>query len=150
MIEALKKLGVPAGVSAIVGAIVAMIPFIFKIDERYAKAEELEKQIKVVSEQIQEINTSVGELAGSQQVLIAVLASSSRVARVERAEEPKPVMSPAPTVSFAEPAPAPIVVTKPMKPGESDPQVALEAVSSMLKRTQQQVQQIRENPGVKQ
>lgn len=148
MIEALKKLGVPAGVSAIVGAIVAMIPFIFKIDERYAKAEELEKQIKVVSEQIQEINTSVGELAGSQQVLIAVLASSSRVARVERAEEPKPVMSPAPTISIAEPAP--LVVTKPMKPGESDPQVALEAVSSMLKRTQQQVQQIRENPGIKQ
>ena len=61
-----KKIGLPGVIAAIVSAVVTMIPFLFQIDERYAKADDLEKQITTVTKQINDLTIEVGRLAGTQ------------------------------------------------------------------------------------
>lgn len=142
MRELLKKLGLPAGVSALVGALVAIIPFVFKIDERYAKAEELNSKLVIVSKQINDLTVEVGKLAGMQQVIVAVMSA-----------KPADVAQPLKTVEPAKSAPSslvldavpltiepPIPTTPPKSPLEK--RERLEAVSRALANTQRQVENI--------
>jgi hypothetical protein len=142
MIEILKKLGLPAGVAAVVGALVAVIPFVFKIDERYAKAEELNSKLVVVSKQINDLTVEVGKLAGMQQVIVAVMSA-----------KPSDVAQPVKIVEAAKPAPFGLVLDAtppafeppiPLTPPKSsvEKKERLEAVSRALANTQRQVENI--------
>lgn len=166
----LKKIGLPGIIAAIVSAVVTMIPFLFQIDERYAKADDLEKQISTVTKQINDLTIEVGRLAGTQQVLVSIM--SNRPAFTEpRAiggapspvaaapvQAPEPAMAPAPTVTLTPPEklfsrkpaavvgaapaqePAPVPVVPPKSSSEERQQ--LDAVSKALAYTQRRVQEI--------
>lgn len=142
MKELLRKLGLPAGVAAVVGALVAVIPFVFKIDERYAKAEELNSKLVVVSKQINDLTVEVGKLAGMQQVIVAVMsAKPSDVAQPIKTVEP---VKPAERSLVLEAVPPafepPIPITPPKSSTEK--RERLEAVSRALVNTQRQVENI--------
>ena len=114
-----KKIGLPGVIAAIVSAVVTMIPFLFQIDERYAKADDLEKQITTVTKQINDLTIEVGRLAGTQQVLVSIM--SVRQAAIPLPEQKPTVVAAAPT---AAPAAAPIVT--PQEPSmTAAPPVAL-------------------------
>lgn len=120
----LKKAGVPGIIAAIVSAVVTMIPFLFQIDERYAKADDLEKQISVVTKQINDLTIEVGRLAGTQQVLVSIM--SVRQSAIPLPEQPKPVAS-------AAPAPAPEPSSMPIT-GSAAPTVTLTPPDKLFAR----------------
>jgi hypothetical protein len=72
MLELLKKLGLPATVAAIVSAMVTVVPFLFKIDGRYAKAEELTTAIQKLETKQTALTTEISKLAGTTEVLVAL------------------------------------------------------------------------------
>lgn len=114
MLELLKKIGLPATVAAVIATLITVIPFLFKIDERYAKASELEQAVGKVDKQMQALTVEVGRLAGIQQVLVAIAGQS--VAR--EASGSRPVSSSGasqPAATVAEPVP-PVVFTPPTLP----------------------------------
>ena len=125
MLELLKKIGLPSTVAAVVAAIVTLLPFVFKIDERYAKAEELTASIEKTDKQLQALTVEVGRLAGIQQVLVTIAGQTSTVVQ----PQPKPI-------EIAEPAPAPVAVPEPapaskaeVKPLRTEPVVIPSAPS---------------------
>lgn len=116
MLELLKKIGIPASVAAVIATVVTLLPFIFKIDERYAKAEELKSEVVKIDERLNALTVEVGRLAGIQQVLVTIAGQQSVKAEVQ----PKPIEIAAatpvePTVSVpAQPSPAPVLRTEPV------------------------------------
>ena len=116
MLELLKKLGLPSAVAAVVAALVTITPFIFKIDERYAKASELEEEIKKLEVKNNALSAEVAKLAGVTEVLVSI-ASQSNAASARAAESVvRPLIAPTP-VPRAAPAPAePVVITPPSLP----------------------------------
>lgn len=89
MIELLKKIGFPATVAAIVGALVTIIPIFFKLDERYAKEEKLTQEIAQVNKSINDLSIEVGKLAGSTQVLVSVMSNKVEQPQVVHAPQQK-------------------------------------------------------------
>lgn len=87
MFDFLKKMGLPAMVAGVVAALIAVIPMIFKIDERYAKTEEVISGNQQAADRINELSIEVGRLAGTTQVLVAVL--SAKTDHIIADEEPK-------------------------------------------------------------
>lgn len=113
MLELLKKIGLPSTVAAVVAAIVTLLPFVFKIDERYAKAEELTASIEKTDKQLQALTVEVGRLAGIQQVLVTIAGQTN----TKPGPQPKPIeiAEPAPAPVAAAPAPASKVEAKPLR-----------------------------------
>lgn len=116
MLELLKKLGLPSAVAAVVAALVTITPFIFKIDERYAKATELEEEIQKLEVKNNALSAEVAKLAGVTEVLVSI-ASQSNAASARAAESVvRPLIAPTP-VPRAAPAPAePVIITPPSLP----------------------------------
>ena len=75
MLELLKKLGIPAALAAIIVALGTLVPVLFKLDERYAKEQELTQEVVRLEGQINDLSTEVGKLAGSTQVLVDVISA---------------------------------------------------------------------------
>ena len=131
----LKKIGLPGIIAAIVSAVVAMIPFLFQLDERYAKADDIDVKLTAVSKQISELTIEVGRLAGTQQVIVAVMSA-----------KPEVRLAPAPTPVD----PAPVAPTTPPPPLTTVPKTVeerkdrLDEVSRSLAHTQSRVQQIQQ------
>lgn len=90
MNEFFKKIGIPATVAGFAGAVVTAALFIFQVDTRYAKSEDVELAAKRTNDKIDALTTEVSRLAGSVQVLIAVSARSEKIA-VERQQDRVPV-----------------------------------------------------------
>ena len=78
MLEFLKKIGLPGIIAAIISAVVTMIPFLFQLDERYAKADEIDQRIAVLTKQTTDLTIEVGRLAGTTQVLVSIMSKSER------------------------------------------------------------------------
>jgi hypothetical protein len=112
MVEFLKKIGFPATVAAIVGALVTIIPIFFKLDERYAKEEKLTQEIAQVNKQINDLSIEVGKLAGSTQVLVSVMSAKNESPKAF--EQPKILHSKPTTASIAK-----IIDTEPTNAGGS-------------------------------
>lgn len=163
MIELLKKIGFPATIAAIVGALVTIIPIFFKLDERYAKEENLTRETARIEKQINELSIEVGKLAGSTQVLVSVIAAKSESPKLV----PQPVVKLSPKSFDFENLPpsnagsatpvasvsVPEVVTQEPKPvtastkptydgGTTTPAAKLKDISSTLYGINQRVQQI--------
>lgn len=158
----LKKIGLPGIIAAIVSAVVTMVPFLFQLDERYAKADDMEARMVTVSKQMNDLTVEVGRLAGTQQVMVAIMSAKPEVrlaplpveaTPVAAAPTPVPVQitgsaaperrltlraaSPEPVASPTQPT---ISTTIPKTPEEK--KVRLDEVSRALEHTQQRVQQI--------
>jgi hypothetical protein len=96
MIELLKKIGIPATVAAVIASLVTMVPLLFKIDERYAKEEDLVAQTARTEKVINELTVEISRLAGTQQVMVTLMAAQNRqapapVAVLSQAPVPTPV-----------------------------------------------------------
>jgi hypothetical protein len=120
MLELLKKIGVPATVSAVIAALVTIMPFLFKLDERYAKASELEQAITKVDKQMQALTVEVGRLAGIQQVLVTIAGQSA----AREAAGPRPIMAEVPA-----PAPSPVPVAAAPAPRPESKPIPVESVA---------------------
>ena len=153
-LEFLKKIGLPGIIAAIVSAVVTMVPFLFQLDERYAKADDLEAKMVTVSKQINDLTIEVGRLAGTQQVMVAIMSAKPEVkiaaAPIEPAAAPVPTPAPAPIVKSSS---APVLSPLPVVPAQppistavpktaEEKKVRLDEVSRALEHTQQRVQQI--------
>lgn len=139
----LKKIGLPGIIAAIVSAVVTMVPFLFQLDERYAKAEDLDNKLVAVSKQINELTIEVGRLAGTQQVIVAIMSAKPEV---RLAQEPAPIVqAPAPILL---PLPDPLKLEKPtsleIPKTPEERKVRLDQVSKSLEHTQFRVQQIQQ------
>ncbi len=73
VMESVKKVGMPATVAAIVSVLVTVTPFLFKIDERYAKATELQEAIDQNKEDLAKLTAEVGKVAGAVDVLSQIV-----------------------------------------------------------------------------
>lgn len=85
MFDFLKKIGLPAGVAAVIAAVITAVPFLFKLDERYAKAEELENEVKTLQVKIDALASEVSNVRGMTGV---ILAFTTKNAPVVQPQEP--------------------------------------------------------------
>lgn len=76
MQELLKKIGLPATVAASVAAVVAFVPFAFKVDERYTKDNEFKAQVLKIERESSELRTELAQLNGFQQAMLALIQQS--------------------------------------------------------------------------
>lgn len=147
-----KKIGLPGIIAALVSALITLIPFLFKIDERYAKAEDTTAQLTVISKQISDLTIEVGRLAGTQQVMVAIMSAKPEVRYAD--PTPAPVKSTPPRVMMAAPSvatvsPTPVSVDPPI-PSTTVPKTPeerktrLEEVTRSLEHTQSRVLQIQQ------
>ena len=137
-----KKIGLPGIIAAIISAVITMIPFLFKLDERYAKADDTDVKLVAISKQITDLTIEVGRLAGTQQVMVAIMSAKPEV-RLATIEPPAPIIKPTPVmVSAAPTAPPPIDTTVPKTVEER--KTRLEDVSRSLEHTQVRVLQIQQ------
>lgn len=148
MLDLFKKIGLPATVAAIIASLITIVPFLFKLDERYAKAKELDDKIKVVETQINDLSVEVGKIVGTQQVLVAVLSNMNTVSKVEAA--PAPIWKNKPLAEFKIDMPpdesvAPIKATPGGAPAPIEA-VKLKEISKSLVEQQQRVKNIYQNP----
>ena len=145
MLELLKKIGLPATVAAVIASLVTVLPILFKIDERYAKAEDLQMQIKKVEEDMNQLSIEVGKLAGTQQVLVSIMSAKVNTVQVQPIEQPKPVLSTVkPAIAIPKLEIKEDIVVMPTKPPVTpeEAQVQLETVNRALVQTQRKTQTI--------
>lgn len=145
MFELLKKFGVPATVASIIAALVTVIPLVFGIDGRYAKANDVEK----TNHRITEIAAEINKLAGAQETLIVIL--SQQAARNERAVSPVRGATP-PTAAVTVPpsrtfdpsvTAAPRASVPPVAdPAKGDVSKQLDALRKDTQRAQARVQEL--------
>lgn len=96
MFELLKKIGIPATIAAVIATFITMVPLMFKLDERYAKEEDLIAQTARTEKAINELTVEISRLAGTQEVVVSLMANQNRPA-------PVPVIAPAPAVAATVP-----------------------------------------------
>lgn len=101
MIELLKKLGLPNIVVAVIAALVTVTPFLFSIDERYAKSAEVEKELVELRRQNSELARELAQNTGFQQAIVALMTKQNIQAPIH--SQP-PAVSASPGVSLS-PAP---------------------------------------------
>jgi hypothetical protein len=75
MLELLKKIGVPATISAIIAALVTMVPILFKVDERYAKADDMHAAVAKLDKDNDELRHELAQAVGFQQAMVALIQS---------------------------------------------------------------------------
>jgi len=121
MFELLKKIGLTSAVAGLVAALVTIVPIIFKVDDRYAKDDDL----ALLTKQINELSTQVSELAGTQKVLVTIIASTAN--KVDRVHKVAETIKPLTTPVILAPV-APIVAAPANKPLPSPPQIAAPAL----------------------
>lgn len=145
MLDLLKKIGLPATIAAIIASLITLLPIVFKIDERYAKADELAEQIKKVEDDMNSLSIEIGKLAGTQQVLVSILSARVEQPRLATAPVDRPLITPVPVktphVTVEEKIELP--TTPPVDAADMKSQ--LEIVSKSLMQTQQQTQNINRN-----
>lgn len=126
----LKKIGLPGIIAGIVSALVTMVPILFQIDERYAKADDM----AVISKQLTELTVEVGRLAGTQQVMVAIMSA-----------KPEVRFSPVPRrlneISTVE---APTILPTTIPKTTEERNTSLEAVTKSLEYIQAKVQSIQQ------
>lgn len=71
--DTLKTIGIPATGAAIIGALVVTVPFLFQIDERYAKQSELEKEVEVLERKNDALQRELAQLTGFQQAMVTFI-----------------------------------------------------------------------------
>lgn len=84
MLEFLKKIGLPATVAAVIASVVTVAPFLFKIDERYAKESVVKAQEERTIKALNEMTIEIGKLAGSQEATLAILSNMTRAQREQQ------------------------------------------------------------------
>jgi hypothetical protein len=89
MLELLKKIGIPATVAAVIASLVTMVPLLFKIDERYAKEEDLTAQTARTEKAINGLTVEISKLSGTQETIVTLMAA-------QEARRPAQVVSAAP------------------------------------------------------
>jgi hypothetical protein len=141
MFDFLKKLGLPAAIAGLVAGLVVVIPMLFKIDERYAKTEELAKSNQQLAEQINDLSIEVGKLAGTAQVLVAIM--STKTNNVPIVDSTQPARPTALLVTPIAAADEDKKVLAPKSPEEAIKQLTF--VSGELASTQKKVQSIQSN-----
>lgn len=137
MLEFLKKIGLPGIIAAIISAVVTMIPFLFQLDERYAKADEIDQRIAVLTKQTTDLTIEVGRLAGTTQVLVSVMSKSERTDKASFVEQPHTVSVPTTLKPLTVAPSLPNTFTR------DDKKAKLDEVSRSLDRTQQKVEAIK-------
>lgn len=139
MFELLKKIGIPATVALVVTALVTVVPMVFGIDGRYAKADEIEK----TNRRITEIAAEINKIAGAQETLIVIISQQTprpdkSIAPLKSAPSPAPAVVVPPSKTFAPPlttaAPAPV-------PG-ADVSKQLDVLRKDTQRAQARVQEL--------
>jgi hypothetical protein len=73
LLDLFKKWGVPTAILAIVATLGIALPAFFFIDDRYAKAQQMQN----IYVQLNQLTQEVSQLAGTEQVLVAVITSNS-------------------------------------------------------------------------
>lgn len=127
--EKLKEIGIPASVAAVIAAVITITPFLFKIDERYAKSSDLEEVVAKNDEKLSILTAEVGKLAGVTEVLVTVIGQQrDQLAYYRDDERPVRRMS-APVLAAAPPPPPPVLSAPPEEetPAEIDARYAAEA-----------------------
>lgn len=115
ILESFKKIGMPATVAAIVSVVVTVTPFLFKIDERYAKASELEASIERNKEDLAKLTAEVGKVAGSVEVLSEIVGQQYRAIQQMNESQARSVREPVrPAVAPPVARPAPMVAAAPI------------------------------------
>ena len=146
MFELFKKFGLPATVAAVISALIAILPFLFKLDERYAKASELDEAIQKVDVKVNALNAEVGKLTGVTQVLVAVV-SQKDDEPTEVVASAAPAASAAIVASNAPKTAKPLIVEKvevPQVPTNSDEKKdALQQATKVLEASQRNIEQIK-------
>ncbi len=137
MIDTLKKIGLPATVSAIIAALITILPFIFKIDERYAKEEDVKAQAEQTEKAINNLALEIGRLAGSQEVMITLM--GKKEVRVIATE--KPIIKSYSLMGKPEPAPVPVpVIPSTIEVGpDKSTQMKLNAIKRDVQSQQERV-----------
>lgn len=126
MIDTLKAIGIPVTAAAVISALVVSVPLLFKIDERYAKEEDLRTEVAALKATNNELQRELAQLAGFQKAMTQFISEgriprpAAEIARIEPAPAPAPVEVPPPRVF----APAPTVAAS--APIKIQPQVELE------------------------
>lgn len=73
MHDLLQKIGLPATVAAAIAAIITLTPLLFKVDQRYAKEEDLKAQVAKLEVANTDLRHEVAQLAGFQQAMVALV-----------------------------------------------------------------------------
>jgi hypothetical protein len=139
MLELLKKIGVPATVAAIIAALVTTVPLLFKIDERYAKDEDLTAQTARTEKAINELTVEISKLSGTQETIVTLMAAQEARRAVRRDEVMAVQVAPAadaPAIVGAAPITAP-------KLAASSPAVKFDEVSRALRAQQSRLQTLK-------
>ena len=116
MFEMLKKIGIPATVAAVVSSLVVMIPLLFKIDERYAKSDQLSDEIKRLEQKNEGLQRELAQLTGFQQAMVTFIQEG----RIPAPRQPNLVQLP-PPAPVAAPAPAAAPIPRPAPPAALPP-----------------------------
>ena len=106
MLDLLKKIGVPGTVAAVVASLVTMVPFLFKIDERYAKEEDVVRLIEKLERRNQRLEREIAQLSGFQEAMVKFI-QEGRMPRSAAAEAPAP--APVAAVPVPTPVPSPVL-----------------------------------------
>jgi hypothetical protein len=130
MLELLKKIGIPATVAAVIATLVTTVPLLFKIDERYAKDEDLVAQTSRTEKAINELTVEISKLSGTQETIVTLMAAQEARRAVRRDE----IVATAPVAAIVPPAIAPAIVAATPKPTASSPK--FDEVSRALREQQ--------------
>jgi hypothetical protein len=131
MLELLKKIGIPATVAAIIATLVTTVPLLFKIDERYAKDDDLVAQTSRTEKAINELTVEISKLSGTQETIVTLMAAQEARRAVRRDE-----IVATQQVQPVEPAAAPVIVASAPKSAASSPAVKFDEVSRTLREQQ--------------
>jgi hypothetical protein len=127
MLEILKKIGLPATVSAVIAALVTITPFLFQIDERYAKAGDVENQLHELRKQNEALLRELAQVVGFQAAMVQFV-QEGRFPRSTPAPAPRPAVPLHPPIAAQPPAPAPAPVSPPpTTPSVVEKEISIEA-----------------------
>lgn len=107
MFETLKKIGVPTAFATVIVLLVMVVPFLFKIDERYAKQITLETEISRLENQNTDLVRELAQAAGFQQAMIAILKQQSAAPALSAPLRATPLTRPTPVPAVVIDIPAP-------------------------------------------
>jgi hypothetical protein len=116
MFETLKKIGVPTAFATVIVLLVMVVPFLFKIDERYAKQAALEAEVSRLENKNADLARELAQAAGFQQAMIAILKQQAPPPPPPALLRIPPRVSSVPSSVIVPPPPAPIEAAPPSPP----------------------------------
>lgn len=147
MIALLKKFGVQVTLAGIVSAMVAFASILFTVDERYAKAKDLEAEVEKLENINAHLNRELAQVVGFQQAMTAFISEGRIPGRTiggmtstspAQRDEPIVLMSPPPPppsveetvvetpTASADPLSAEVPPSTPVEEVKQRPQIVLE------------------------